>query len=119
MSSPQETDWSCRGRRALIVLSFNEGKECLKRARRMERKAIMRESEIDDEMLRVNMSCVVCMARRREFVFVDCGHVCVCGVCLRGLRDRARSNDGESKDDICLCPMCRRKVLREPIRVYY
>ena len=56
-------------------------------------------------------SCVVCLQHRRRVVFSPCGHRACCMSCARqvaqarGLADRR-------------CPVCRREIRREVIRVY-
>ena len=50
-------------------------------------------------------TCVVCMSEPRDCVLVDCGHICVCTTCARGLIPHQ-------------CPICRKRIL-QVIPVYH
>ncbi|XP_072043019.1 mitochondrial ubiquitin ligase activator of NFKB 1-like [Amphiura filiformis] len=43
--------------------------------------------------------CVVCMSEPRDYVLVDCGHVCVCRGCAQELNPHE-------------CPICRKRILQ-------
>ncbi|GFR47662.1 hypothetical protein Agub_g9406, partial [Astrephomene gubernaculifera] len=43
--------------------------------------------------------CVVCMDRPRSVLLLPCGHLVLCGGCVRAVRERGG-----------LCPMCREKI---------
>ena len=44
--------------------------------------------------------CILCIANRRECVFLDCGHICVCVDCLKALPFPKT------------CPICRCKIIQ-------
>ena len=44
--------------------------------------------------------CILCVANRRECVFLDCGHICVCVDCLKSLPFPKT------------CPICRCKIIQ-------
>ena len=63
------------------------------------------------------LRCVVCLTEKQEEMILPCGHMCLCGVCVKEVVPRAlcKCKGGCAK---CLCPLC-----REPIEgvkhVYY
>ena len=50
-------------------------------------------------------TCVMCMSEPRDCVLVDCGHICVCITCARGLIPHQ-------------CLICRKRIL-QVIPVYH
>ena len=54
--------------------------------------------------------CVVCLTARKEYVFVPCGHVCVCSSCAGTIQQAAP----ESRK----CPLCR-KVSERIIKIFF
>eukprot|EP00826_Nyctotherus_ovalis_P038247 TRINITY_DN3574_c0_g1_i1.p1 TRINITY_DN3574_c0_g1~~TRINITY_DN3574_c0_g1_i1.p1 ORF type:complete len:135 (+),score=25.30 TRINITY_DN3574_c0_g1_i1:538-942(+) len=46
-------------------------------------------------------NCVVCKSRKREILFIDCGHKCLCQEC----KDEYMSNHS-------ICPVCKQNIKR-------
>jgi hypothetical protein len=59
----------------------------------------IRQKEIKIYLDETEMECVVCMKNRKNILFIPCGHLCICEVCMLGFD----IND--------VCPMCRREIV--------
>lgn len=46
------------------------------------------------------IACTVCLTHKRSCVFIECGHICTCEECYRGLPEPKK------------CPICRAKIER-------
>lgn len=56
----------------------------------------------DDE----DQSCIICMDKRRFYIFIPCGHFCVCESCYISLKT-TDMREGRSESN---CPLCREKI---------
>lgn len=64
--------------------------------------------------------CVVCLCDESEFVFIDCGHLCVCKICAKKFSPLPTSpDDSQSMENWQhACPKCRVKIQAAPILVF-
>lgn len=65
--------------------------------------------ELVDTKLDDNMSCCICLNRKVNTIFVDCGHLCICDKCAQELKNCI--------DGLRVCPICR--TLSKTKLVYY
>lgn len=76
------------------------------------------EVELNDEEPIINVEqlpsvCAICMLQEPSFVFPDCGHVCVCDVCIQPYRNH------DASEFYRKCPVCVEAVVNLPFRIIY
>lgn len=54
-----------------------------------------------DDLINNRHKCVVCLSKEKEYVFVPCGHMCVCKGCGEKILQ-----DHHHRNELC-CPVCR------------
>ncbi|KAL3092002.1 hypothetical protein niasHS_005952 [Heterodera schachtii] len=58
------------------------------------------------------LECVICLDKEPKFIFVPCGHKCICADCKKELMTIANREPPKKK-----CPVCRR-YFNDIIEVY-
>lgn len=66
--------------------------------------------------------CIVCLFAEAEYVFINCGHLCVCKDCVSNFSRLPGAGSTSSRLDERWehkCPKCRVTIEQNPIRVFY
>lgn len=58
-----------------------------------------------------NLRCIICLSRKVNMLFKNCGHACMCEECIKVMAGIC-----QSKEEVLACPMCR---ARGPLQKVY